>query len=71
MNICRFCKEYGDDLVKYGVRHYAHADCAMKEVGAAFFDRLTPWQATKFPYFAAKRAGHEAALEARCAEYQE
>lgn len=72
MNTCRFCKEQTDaELVKYGVRHYAHADCAMKEVGAAFFDRLTPWQATQFPYFAARRAGHEAALIARCNEYRE
>jgi hypothetical protein len=71
MNTCRFCKEQTDDeLVKYGVRHYAHAECAMKEVGASFFDRLTPWQATQFPYLAAKRAGHLAALEARCAEYR-
>ena len=60
MNTCRFCKswdggKYG--FVKYGVRHYAHADCALKAKGPAFFDLLQDWQLRQFPYFAAKEAG--------------
>jgi hypothetical protein len=71
MNTCRFCKNHDQDqLVKYGVRHYAHAKCGLKAMGAAFFDRLTPWQATQFPYFAAKDAGLEQALIARCNEHR-
>jgi hypothetical protein len=38
----------------------------MKKWGAAFFDRLTPWQCGhQFPYLAAQRAGHADALIAR------
>ncbi len=69
-NTCRVCKQQCAtmDLVKYGVRHYAHPDCAMQKWGAAFFDRLTPWQAAhKFPYFAAQKAGFADALKARAA----
>lgn len=69
MNTCRFCKGYGDDLVKYGVRHYAHAKCALEAKGAAFFDYLTDWQCTRFPVIAAKRAGVLTELKARCEQY--
>ena len=77
MNTCRFCKKSEFDgrqkgkyrLVKYGVRHYAHADCGLKALGAEFFDRLTPWECTQFPYFAAKAAGLAKELFRRCDEY--
>lgn len=71
MNTCRCCKESAEHgprgpLVKYGVRHYAHAQCAMEKWGASFFDRLTPWQAGHvFPALYASRAGHLDALKAR------
>ncbi|WP_411887390.1 hypothetical protein [Hydrocarboniphaga effusa] len=61
-NTCRVCKESELEkghypLVKYSVRHYAHADCALKKWGAAFFDRLTHYQLTRFPALAASRVG--------------
>ena len=57
MNTCRLCHGYRGSLIKYGVRHYAHADCGLQRWGAAFFDRLHDWQLKQFPYFAAKKAG--------------
>ena len=68
---CRLCKDFYREvpLIKYSVRHYAHADCALKKWGAAFFDRLTPWQcAHQFPYMVAVKFGHEKALKARSAK---
>ena len=75
MNTCRVCGDWRPhqyEMVKYSVRHYAHADCAMKKWGADFFNRLTPWQAAhQFPYFAAKDAGFEKELEDRAAMCKE
>jgi hypothetical protein len=71
MATCRLCKARGDSategrLIKYEVRHYAHAACALRKWGDAFFDRITPWQAShQFPYMVAKRMGHAEALERR------
>lgn len=64
---CRVCKQTADtsDLVKYAVRHYAHAECALKKWGAAFFDRLTPWQCGNFPYLIAAKYGVANELQAR------
>jgi hypothetical protein len=69
---CRICHDqsHNSELVKYNVRHYAHPACALRKWGAAFFQMITPWQATQFPYFIAKRAGVAAELEARCNEYR-
>lgn len=64
-NTCRVCGESAAGLVKYSVRHYVHADCAMKKWGAAFFARLSPWQASRFPYLSAVAVGAEKALTAR------
>jgi hypothetical protein len=69
MRICRFCKEHGDNLVKYEIRHYAHAKCGLKAKGAAFFDHLTDWQCTRFPALAAKDAGFLTELKVRCELY--
>lgn len=58
--MCRLCGESAPDrerLVKYGVRHYAHPQCAFKAWGAAFLDRLTPFQIGRLPYGPLKRAG--------------
>ena len=75
MSTCRFCKKDEDEgnypLVKYGVRHYAHADCGLKAQGARFFDNLTDWQCTQFPYLAAKKAGLETVLKGICDRYVE
>jgi hypothetical protein len=69
MSTCRFCKQYGANLVKYEVRHYAHAKCGLAAKGVAFFATLTDWQCTQFPYLAAHNAGPavEAELQRRCA----
>jgi len=32
MSTCRFCKKYGNDLLKYGTRHYAHYECYFDNV---------------------------------------
>lgn len=62
MNGCRLCtnapivSKYGDPI-KYGVRHYAHAECGLRRWGAAFFDRLQPWQLANFPLMAAFEFG--------------
>jgi hypothetical protein len=63
MNTCRFCKDTNFDkghkyrLIKYGVRHYAHPDCALQSVGKVFFERLTLLQLEAFPALAAASAG--------------
>ena len=61
-NTCRFCgkgngeDEHGLDLIKYGVRHYAHPDCLLTAKGAEAWRVLHDWQLEAFPYFAALRA---------------
>jgi hypothetical protein len=55
---CRFCKKSsfdGDDMVKYGVRHYAHFKCYL-DAGKTL-DTLSAWQANNFPYFLLKDRG--------------
>lgn len=65
-NTCRVCKEFtSDSLIKYGVRHYAHAECGLKKWGASFFDRLHHWQLQNFPAIPAIRAGLEDELVRR------
>lgn len=76
---CRFCHDAplkpGEarraPLVKYGVRHYAHADCGLKAKGIAFLESLTDWQCTVFPEMAAMAAGPAiyAELKRRCELY--
>ncbi len=53
---CRVCKkqepEYQDGLVnlwKYGVRHYAHADCGLTKWGLDFINKFSSWQLESFP----------------------
>lgn len=73
IRVCRFCKASEDSsrFVKYGVRHYAHAACGLKAQGVAFFDNLTDWRCTQFPYEAARDAGEAfaAELSLRCERY--
>lgn len=74
MNTCRLCKgtdehDYENGrLIKYAVRHHAHAGCGLRRWGAGFFDRLRPWQITTFPYLLAYRLGFGQELEQRCAQ---
>jgi hypothetical protein len=44
-----------DDLVKYGVRHYAHYDCYLDQ-GKKLED-LSAWQIRRFPYFLLQKRG--------------
>jgi hypothetical protein len=69
--ICRFCKEYGESLVKYGTRHYAHARCGLEAQGEAFLDNLTDWQLSQFPYLVAKDFGFAERVEAAYYRQQE
>lgn len=46
---CTLCREQDTDLIKYGVRHYAHAACLLKAKGAAAFDLLADHQLRAFP----------------------
>ncbi len=71
-NTCRICgkdnydKSNPYDLIKYGVRHYAHPDCGLQRFGAAFFDRLQPWELELFPALAADSVGLLQELITRC-----
>lgn len=79
MHTCRVCSttEYDKSvskfkLIQYAVRHWVHPDCALKKWGAAFFDRLTPWQCYNlFPVKVAREAGLMDELEARVKIAQE
>ena len=51
MSTCRFCGEWGfqDDLVKYGTRHYAHANCYLAKRGLEGLETLSLHQLETFP----------------------
>lgn len=57
MHICRFCGEYGrdDDLVKYGIRHYAHHACYL-DAGRKL-DQLRKWQVQLFSWKVLSKRG--------------
>jgi hypothetical protein len=72
MNTCRLCKQSAlylptgeGPMIKYGTRHYAHAGCALKRWGEAFFARLGSHQLSQFPYLIARRHGLDRALAER------
>jgi hypothetical protein len=73
MNTCRFCSKgngedkYKLDLIKYGIRHYAHPDCLLKAKREGAWVLLADWKLDSFPFFAAKRAGLEQSLLEACA----
>lgn len=48
LSTCRFCKDWHGEMVKYGVRHYAHFDCYLK--AGKKLEALHPWQIREFPY---------------------
>lgn len=52
---CQFCKRMEVGLLKYGIRHYAHAACLLDHKGAvATFTALPLAELERFPYFVAK-----------------
>ncbi len=58
---CRFCHKWdlrdSSKLVKYGLRHYAHARCGLERFGVVFFDRLSLFELTEFPALVAADYG--------------
>lgn len=69
MSTCRLCGggelEVGEKgrLVKYGVRHFAHAQCGLRKWQSGFFARLSEWQLRQFPVLYAQREGLGEALQ--------
>lgn len=57
MQTCRFCKSWKneDQMVKYGVRHYAHFRCYL-DAGKSLAD-LNDWKVSQFPYTLLKERG--------------
>jgi hypothetical protein len=68
VNTCRFCGRYNEPLIKYGVRHYAHAACAFEKLGAAFLDRINPSRLGELPYFELEKRGLLKEVERRMKE---
>ncbi len=67
-NTCRFCKEFSrDDLLKYGVRHYAHYKCYL-DAGKSL-DDLPDWKVSQFPFRLLKERGLLAGVEKRLANF--
>lgn len=61
---CRLCKGHSrDEMVQYGVRHYAHHDCYLK--AGKSIDTLHDWQLKLFPYRLFKEYGLLPAVEKR------
>jgi hypothetical protein len=54
---CRFCHEAGrsDEMVKYGVRHYAHFACYIEAERP--LSVLSTWQIGQFPFRLLKERG--------------
>lgn len=66
-NTCRLCHKFDEHLVRYGIRHYAHADCGLQKWGAQFFNKLSQYECEQFPAMVASRHKLLPALEARLA----
>ncbi len=56
---CRFCKESAlqSAMVKYGVRHHAHAVCLYQHRGIEAIDKLHTWQLRHLPIVGMMEAG--------------
>jgi len=56
---CRFCKETvpQSEMVKYGVRHHAHAVCLYRHRGIDAINALHTWQLRHLPIVAMMGAG--------------
>jgi len=55
MSTCRFCGKWHGEMVKYGVRHYAHHVCFL-DAGKSL-ESLHGWQIGEFPYQLLKERG--------------
>jgi hypothetical protein len=54
---CQFCKEDAEGLVKYGVRHYAHAVCLYRKRGEAGLMSLSRAARERLPVIPLAKAG--------------
>jgi hypothetical protein len=56
---CRFCKHSApqSEMVKYGVRHHAHAVCLYQRRGIEAIDELHTWELRHLPIVALMEAG--------------
>ena len=73
LNQCRLCHRWEcsvetGPMLKYGVRHYAHARCGFVRWGVDWFNKQPRWVMEQFPYFTAKALGIEKYLRERLAE---
>ncbi len=80
IHICRICKWSEVDgngphvkgmpkiskfpFIRYGKRHWAHADCGLWKHGMMFLRRLSTAQVKNFPAMAARAAGLPGAISA-------
>jgi hypothetical protein len=60
---CRFCGKtaHHGNMVKYGVRHYAHHDCYLDHHDISL---LHPWQIGQFPWLLLQKRGLSERAEA-------
>lgn len=49
-NTCRICKDYDTDLLRYGTRHYCHAECGFSRWGAEFLRKIPAHEIGCVPY---------------------
>ena len=56
---CRFCNVFDPKipLIKYGVRHYAHAECFLKRKGLDGLRKLPLFQLESFPIMTVLKVG--------------
>lgn len=56
---CRFCKESAphSEMLRYSVRHWAHAVCLYRHKGIEFLNELYTWQLRHLPIVALMGAG--------------
>ncbi len=57
--MCRFCKQSApqSEMMKYGVRHHAHAVCLYHRQGIEAINALHTWQLRHLPVVAMMGAG--------------
>ena len=65
-NQCRFCEDRSQNMVKYGVRHYAHFKCYL--VAGKKLSDLQAWKVGQFPWKVIKDHGLEQEAWAICSE---
>jgi hypothetical protein len=51
-NTCRLCKDDDLDrpLLRYGIRHYCHAECGFAKWGAEFLNKIPAHEVGMIPY---------------------